>query len=403
MSDVSIVRVHNQDVETAVREAVSLCDGFKDVTWEGSTVLIKPNSVLPVKTGTGMVTDARVVETVTKMVLERNPKSVIIGEGSSVGYDFPDRFDSLHCMEVTGVMDAAARLGVEVIDLNQDEQVEVQAPDAFVMERFSLARTAWEADVIISLPVIKTHIRTGITCGLKNMKGVLPGDEKKRTHRLGLDRGIVDLNRIVKPTFSLVDGIVGVQGAWGSQTEEPNRVPLNLVCAGNDVVAVDAVCGAVVGFDPNDIIHVQLAAEAGLGVADLGLIEVRGESIEAVRAPFIPFLEAARQLFGAAEIIEKSTCTGCMGECVSTFIYLNRAGFHDRLSDLSLIMGTVHEAPHPGGNPVVIGRCAKEYRHLGAFVAGCPPHGMKITDAVCQVLKIDKGVVHAAIEELHDF
>jgi uncharacterized protein (DUF362 family) len=359
MPVVSIARVQNDDIEAAVRGAVALAEGFDELAWKDATVLVKPNSVLPTKSGTGIVTDVRLVEAVTKLVLEQNPKQVLIGEGSSVGYDYRERWNSMHCMEVAGVLGVAKRLGVGVVDLNQDEQVRVMAPDAFVMETFAIAKTAWQADLIISLPVIKTHIRTGITCGLKNMKGVLPGDEKKRTHKLGLDRGIVDLNRVAKPTFTIVDGIVGVQGTWSSHADEINRVPLGVVLAGSDVVAVDAVCAAVAGFDPNEILHIQLAAEANLGAADLNEIEVRGEAIEDVKHPFISFLKASRELFGQARILEKNTCTGCMGECVSTFIYLNKAAFHDRLHHLALIMGTPDEVPALKQRPVVIGRCAK--------------------------------------------
>jgi len=347
MAVVSIVRVHHENVEDAVRKAVSLTDGFETVAWEGAKVLVKPNVALPAKTGTGIVTDARIVEAVTKLVVERNPKRVVIGEGSSVGYDLPIRLDSIHCMEAAGVGEVARKLGVELVDLNRDERVNVRTPDAFVMERFAIARTALEADVIISLPVIKTHIRTGITCGLKNMKGII---------------------------------------------------------AGGDVVAVDAVCATIAGFDVGGILHIQGAAEAHLGVCDVGLIEVRGEGIDSVKRPFIPFLEGARHLYGGANIIEKDTCTGCVGESVSTFIYLNKAGFHDKLKDLTIIMGTPGEIPPLQGKPepVVIGRCAKEHRHLGVFVPGCPPHGMKINDVVCQALEVDKKTVQRAILELHN-
>lgn len=402
MAVVSIVRVHRGDVEGAVREAVSLTDGFETMAWEGARVLLKPNVALPAKPGTGIVTDARVVEAVTKIVLERNPKRVVIGEGSSVGYDFPIRLDSIHSMEVAGVAEVARKLGVELVDLNRDERVRVRARDAFVMERFAIARTALEADVIISLPVIKTHIRTGITCGLKNMKGVLPGDEKKRTHKTGLDRAIVDLNRVVKPRFTVVDGVVGVQGAWGSQSDGIDGVPLDLIIAGSDVVAVDAVCATVAGFDVKGILHVQGAAEANLGVCDKSLIEVRGERIDSVKYPFIPFLEGAKHLYGGAKIIEKDTCTGCVGESVSTFIYLNRAGFHDKLKELTIIMGAPERIPPLERKPVIIGRCAKGYRDLGLFVPGCPPHGMKINDAVCRALGVDKKTVQRAIFELHN-
>lgn len=398
MSVVSIVKLRGKSAEDAVTEAVAMTHSFESIIPAGASVLIKPNVVGPSRSGSGRITDARVTEAVTKLVLERNPKKVIIGEGSSVGYDFPGLEDTMTCMEASGTSAVAEGLGVEMVDLNRDEQVKVIVPDAYVMDTFSVARTAWEADVIISLPVMKTHIRTGITCGLKNMKGVLPGKEKRRTHRCGLDRGIVDLNRLVKPGFTVVDGLVGMQGL---SADGVDRVPLGIVLAGSDVVAVDAVCGAVMGFDIEQILHVKLAAEAGLGVADLDQIDVRGERIEDVKRPFITSQQAAQERFGEATIIEKDTCTGCMGEIVSTFIYLNKAGFHDKLADLTMIMGTPDRVPSLRGTPVVIGKCAREYQHLGIFVPGCPPHGFKITDAACEALGIDKNIVHRAIEDLH--
>jgi uncharacterized protein (DUF362 family) len=400
VSTVSIIRQRNENVEAAVRKAVSLTPAFDSIRWKDAAVLIKPNIVNPSKSGSGMITDARVIRAVTQLVLEKNPSKVIIGEGASVGYDFPGREDSIHCMKVAGVLEIADHFGIGVVDLNRDEQVEIELSDAYVMDSFSIAKTALEADVILSLPVIKTHVRTGITCGLKNMKGILPSDEKKRTHQCGLDRGIVDLNRIAKPHFTVVDGITGLQG---THTEETDKVPLNIIIAGDDVVAVDAVCAAIVGSDVNDILHIQLAAEAGIGISDLDRIVIHGETIEAVMRRFVPYLEAAQHLFGGATIIEKNTCTGCMGELVSTFIYLKKAGFEDRLPDLTLLFGTPEEMGPLKGTPVVVGKCAKAFKDRGIFVPGCPPHGIKITEGACETLGIDKDIVRCAISELHDF
>ncbi len=78
MSIVSIVKLQNEDVENAVRKAVALTDGFECLAWEGATVLVKPNAVSPAKPGSGIITDARVVEAVTTLVLERNPGRVVI-------------------------------------------------------------------------------------------------------------------------------------------------------------------------------------------------------------------------------------------------------------------------------------------------------------------------------------
>jgi hypothetical protein len=159
----------------------------------------------------------------------------------------------------------------------------------------------------------------------------------------------------------------------------------------------------MIGFAVEQVHHVQLAAEAGLGVADLSQIEVRGAPIAAVCRSFVPYQKAARERFGAATIIEDKTCTGCVGELTSLFIYLRRAGFEGRFEDLSLIMGTPEEVPELHRTAVVIGKCARAYSDRGVYVPGCPPHGMAITDAVCEALGIDKKVVHRAIEELHDF
>ena len=399
MSVVSIVKVQDEGVEDAVRQAVALAGGLPGIG-QGSTVLLKPNVVNPSPSGSGQITDARVTEAVAKMVMERRPKRIICGEGSSVGYDMVGLKDSLHCLEVSGTAQVARKLGIELLDLNRDERIEVRAEDAFVMERFAVAKAAWEADVIIDLPVIKTHGRTGITCGMKNMKGVLPGDEKKRTHRRGLDRAIVDLNRAMKPTFTVVDGIVGMEG---TNTYPEDRVPLGRILAGADVVSVDAVCAAVMGFDLERILHVKLAGEAGLGIADLAAIKVLGEGIAEASRRFVPYAEAARDRFGEVTIVERNACTGCMGEMVSTFIYLNRAGFGDRIRDLTMILGSPEEVPSVRGTPVVVGRCARAYRNLGVFVPGCPPHGMAITDGACEALGVDREVVHRAVEELHDF
>jgi hypothetical protein len=215
-----------------------------------------------------------------------------------------------------------------------------------------------------------------------------------------MERGIVDLNRIAKPHFTIVDGITGLQG---THTEETDKVPLNLIIAGDDVVAVDAVCAAIVGFDAKDILHVQLSAEAGIGISDLDHIKIHGETIEAVMHRFVPYLEAAQHLFGGATIIEKNTCTGCMGEMVSTFIYLKKAGFENRLPDLTLLFGTPEELGPLKVTPVVVGKCAKEFKNRGIFVPGCPPHGKKITEGACEALGIDKDVVRCTINDLHDF
>ena len=120
MSVVSIVEVGDKPIGDAVRRGVELAGGFGSRIRPGMTVLVKPNVVNASPSGSGKITDARVTEAVTEMVLACGPGKVVIGEGSSVGYDFPGRLDSLHCLEASGTADVARRLGVGMVDLNRD-------------------------------------------------------------------------------------------------------------------------------------------------------------------------------------------------------------------------------------------------------------------------------------------
>lgn len=395
---VSVVRVQGDDIEGTVREAVSKAGGLDGLVERDSTVLVKPNLVGPMESGSGKITDARVTEAVVRIVEELGAGRIVIGEGAAVGYDFPGIRDTTEAFRVSGTERVARDCGVELVDLNTDNPVEVEVPDAYVMRKFRVARTALEADVIISVPVLKTHNRTAITCGLKNMKGALPGLEKRLSHRCGLDRAIVDLNRVVGPDFTVVDATSCMEGAW----EYPmDRVELGLVIAGIDTVAVDTVCSRIIGLDPAMVFHLQLAEEKGLGTTDMKRIEVKGSRIEDVSRRFKPFSEVFKSRFGMVNLIERNTCTGCMGEILSTFIYLREAGYKDELGELTVIMGTPEEIKDVEGVPLVVGKCANPQRELGVFVPGCPPHGIAITEKACQVLGVDWKKVQNTIEELH--
>ena len=105
------------------------------------------------------------------------------------------------------------------------------------------------------------------------------------------------------------------------------------------------VCGALMGFNVDELLHVKLAGEEGLGVADLDKIEVRGTPIAELARRVVRYGEAAKERFGAVTIIEKDMCTGCMGEMESAFLYINKAGFGYRLEDLTLVLGMVDELP----------------------------------------------------------
>jgi uncharacterized protein (DUF362 family) len=336
-------------------------------------------------------------EAITRIVLERKPKSVIIGEGSAVGYDFPEWQDTMKSMEESGTKEVAERLGVPLVDLNADRHREVEVPNPLVMNSVKIAQTVLDSDVLISVPVMKTHIRSAVTLSLKNMKGVMPGAEKKKTHRLGLELAIADLISIVKPHFAVVDGLVGMEGLW----EYPEDcVPMGLVGAGREPVAVDSVFAQIMGVWPADVMHLVNCQRKGLGVFDPEAIERVGVPLDQVRRPFRPAFEVLRNRYPGLTIQAEKACTGCTGELISTLIYIREANRVEKLKDLTVIMG---EAPETleGEKVVIIGTCAQKLKEQYPFVPGCPPAVDAITEKVCEVCEIDAQLVFKKRDELH--
>ena len=393
---VSVVRDRG-NVESAVREAIQLAGGLEEFIDSKSKVLIKPNIASRDRSGTGKVTDARITEAVARAVLERKPARMVIGEGAAVGYDFPDLQDTMMALEESGTQAVAEKLGVPVVDLNRDSHREVEIPGALVMKKVKIAQTVLESDVIVSVPVMKTHIRSAVTLSLKNMKGVMPGAEKRKTHQLGLEQAISDLNAVVKPHFAVVDGLVGMEGLW----EYPDDcVRPGLVGASRDPVALDSVFARIMGVEVQEVMHLQYCQRRGLGVADPMGIETIGIPILEVRHPFRPAFEVVKNRYPGLAVLAEKACTGCTNEFVSTLIYIRLAQQVDKLSGLTVVLG---EAPEglAAEKAVVIGKCARKLEGRFPFVPGCPPGVDEITRRVCEVCDIDVQAVFQKREELH--
>jgi uncharacterized protein (DUF362 family) len=274
-SVVSIVRV--DDVSRSVEEAVQLAGGL-DVK-KGDVVVVKPNAKNPSPPGYGIVTDPRVVEACVSLAFKEGAKKVKIADGAA----YPSgAYDTFAAFQKMGIMDIAKKWDVELVDLNSYDSIDLDVPDGLVLDWVRVGRSVIEADVIINVPVLKTHRGTLLSACLKNIGvGCATREEKKRLHRLGIDEGLVDVFSLVKSGFNVVDGIVALEGD-GPNLPPGKAKPLGLVFAGRDALAVDTVCATVMGLDPKKVKHLRLAYEKGLGHWDLGNIEIKGEPLESV-------------------------------------------------------------------------------------------------------------------------
>ena len=146
-----------------------------------------------------------------------------------------------------------------------------------------------DADVVINIAKMKTHLLTWVSLSLKNCIGIpsakIYGSYGAKTglHNMGLDNVIIDLNRIRKPDFAIIDGIIAGDG-YGPVGNTP--VKANIVLAGKDLVALDTAALTFMGGEIEDVSHLLLASQKGLGISDLSKIKIVGADLNAIKMKF---------------------------------------------------------------------------------------------------------------------
>lgn len=272
------------DFAQVTEAAIANAGGLVDIVEEGDVVLIKPNlCVQSEAAGSPMTTDYRVVQQVIDMAYECGASRVIVAEGNFGSNAFthgPNRYKEL--------------VGAELFNFNDCEEedcYELVPENSFVGKALFVPKAFMDADVVINVAKLKTHFITKVTLGLKNSIGVPSyqiygrAGDKSGLHSLGIEKVIIDLNKIRKPDFTIIDGIIGGEG-YGPYANTP--VESNTVIAGKDIVAVDTIALTFMGFELDEVSHVKDAGEEKLGISDLSAIELVGGDLEAIKMAFKP-------------------------------------------------------------------------------------------------------------------
>jgi len=271
MSRVAIVKGSNP-VEVTVKALEMIKYDLSEVLFSGKPILIKPNYIVAKHPSTGITTDSRVVEGIIKFLKDEGIGGLTIGEGSGWA-------DTFEAFKVARIDEIAKKWNVKLVDLNKDRFVEVYPPNPLALKKVMVAETALKS-CIISVPKLKIHRLTAVTLGIKNMMGALAS--KGSMHDGKLHENIADLASVLKPSLTVIDGIIAGEGG----ETEGSPVKMDLVIAGTDPVAVDAVGAMVMGVSPTEVRHLVLAEKKGLGTCQPNKIEVVGEPIEKVRRKF---------------------------------------------------------------------------------------------------------------------
>ncbi len=360
-------------VAVAVKEVISLAGGLPPAIRKGARVLLKPNLVsVPPTRESGAVTHPEVCRAMAAAVIARGAFP-FIADSAGVGVDTGAVIDFMG-------YDVLRREGIAVLDLKQDRAVTAKNPGGRVLPLLHTFDAVLEADAVINLPVLKTHDQVEITLGLKNLKGLLQDRAKKAAHRCGVVEAVIETAAFFKPCFTLVDGIFGQEGV-GPVYGEP--VEMDLLIAGADPVAVDAVAGEIIGFAPQEVPITRRAAEAGLGTADSGRITVTGLQVDEVRRPFKRCSEA-EILKGALPcnlLFAPETCTGCRNTVISVLVAMDRCGLLHHFKGLTVVAGPVR-GELPPGEPFLVGNCARKTDRKALHIEGCPPENSWIIEAL---------------------
>ena len=255
-----------------VFKALDLID-YKQALVGYDTVLIKVNFITDKTWDTGATTDPIVVEAIIKK-LEALPVKVYVVESDATITNADKAF------EKTGMKEMCRRNGVEWLNLRHvKDKVKLDIPNGEALQSIIVPRLVTES-AVISAAKLKTHVNTTVTLGMKNMFGLLPDKFKGKYHMKGISKVVVDINTVLKPAFTVIDGFVGMEGE-GPIDGTP--VQMNLIIAGKDVVATDATAARVMGFNPYEITHIRKAFEKGLGRSEAQII---GEKLETVKRSF---------------------------------------------------------------------------------------------------------------------
>jgi len=340
-------------------------------------VLLKPNAGRDARPEAGVTTHPQVVAAAIDAFREAGAE-VAVGESPITGVAALDAF------ETTGISAVAEERDCPLIDMDVRRYVTAGIPDGVAIKVLKVCREVTECDIIVSIPVMKMHMHTGVTLAVKNMKGCLWRRSKVDLHMLPelvghkekpLDIAIADMSSVLRPHLSIIDGTIGMEGL-GPSAGKPKA--LGVIICGVDAFATDSLACGIMGISACDVPHLRMGAERGYGVIDLDSIDVNPANWTDVRDPFIRPPDELSIEFEGFTILDRQSCSACQS---TLLMFLKKYGKQLREAmpddqEIVLAIGKGHENLPIG--TMCIGNCTARHKNCGSFLYGCPPVASEI-------------------------
>jgi uncharacterized protein (DUF362 family) len=257
------------DVE-AIRHIVREGMEEMDLRPNGRT-LIKPNLVASGPLFENAYTRPEFMEGLLKAIGDRNAgKMTELAVGERCGITIPTRM----AFEGANYNPMLERLGVKRYCFEEEPQVEIPLRHADRLRDYLFTpEPIAKADFFVNAPKFKAHPWTTVTFSIKAYIGIQDDRHRLIDHDHRLNEKIADLQYIVQPQLIAIDAITAGEGRMLT----PIPFPLKLVILGNNQVAFDAVCCAIIGVDPMTVDHIRFAYERGFGPIELDKIKISGD------------------------------------------------------------------------------------------------------------------------------
>lgn len=314
---VSIVKCNGYEQELvleSVRRAIELLGGITAFIKPKSKVLLKPNLLMAKEPEAGITTHPEVVRAVIRILKEIGCE-IFLGDGPSVWGNQIENVDEVY-----------SRTGMTRISVEEDVKL-VKFDSRRWRQKFPLTTWLDDCDHLVSLPKFKTHDLTLLTGAIKNLFGLISGTYKTELHKNYFEkeafaRILVDIFQETRPALTIVDAILAMEGDGPATSGQLRN--LNLLLAGPDCVALDAVMALIMGVEPIDVLSTQEAAKRKLGTADINSIEILGQNLRDILGkPFLlpttsikkkipkPIINIAKQLIKYYPCVEQDNCVAC--------------------------------------------------------------------------------------------
>lgn len=246
-----------KDTRKCVIDAIDSLGGIGKFVQKDDKVLVKVNICGGVPEKIGTFTSIEVADVLADLILSVGGKP-IFADADMVWVKFWKAADD------SGYVDWAKKKGVQLVNLSDTKNVNFDFGEESALGIEKVSMESIDADVIISVPTMKTHLLTGVTLAMKNMYGTFPDVDKAKYHKKSIEHAILEVNSAFTPNLVIIDGSIGGE-AIGPLSASP--VYFETIIASNDVVMADSIACQMMGYNPMDIVHIKMAYVACLGDA----------------------------------------------------------------------------------------------------------------------------------------